>query len=38
VFGAAVELIAATALAHRLVLVTRNIPHFEATGCELMSP
>jgi len=36
--GAADELIAATALAHDLVLVTRNRRHFEMTGCEVISP
>lgn len=32
------ELIAATALVHNLVLVTRNIRHFEHSGCKLLSP
>jgi predicted nucleic acid-binding protein len=32
------ELVAATALRHRLVVVTRNIAHFEHCGCELLSP
>ena len=31
-------LIAATALTHRLTLVTRNTKHFEDTGCELLNP
>ncbi len=31
-------LIAATALTHRLTLVTRNTKHFEDTGCELFNP
>ncbi len=31
-------LIAATALTHRLALVTRNTKHFEDTGCELLNP
>lgn len=38
VFGIADELIAATALAHGLTLVTRNIRHFEPTGCAVASP
>ena len=32
------ELIAATALAHDLTLVTRNVRHFDQTGCRLFSP
>lgn len=32
------QLIAATALAHDLTLVTRNVRHFEASGCKLLSP
>lgn len=32
------ELMAATALRHRLVVVTRNAAHFEHSGCELLSP
>ena len=32
------ELLAATALVHDLVLVTRNIRHFEHSGCKLLSP
>lgn len=36
--GAVDELIAATAIAHDLVLVTRNTRHFEASGCRLLSP
>jgi toxin FitB len=31
-------LIAATALTHRLTLVTRNIKHFKDTGCQLLDP
>jgi toxin FitB len=31
-------LIAATAITHRLTLVTRNVQHFEDTGCELLNP
>jgi predicted nucleic acid-binding protein len=32
------ELIAATALAHGLIVVTRNFRDFEASGCELQVP
>jgi predicted nucleic acid-binding protein len=32
------ELIAATALAHGLIIVTRNVRDFEPTGCGLLSP
>jgi predicted nucleic acid-binding protein len=32
------ELIAATAHVHGLTIVTRNIRHFEHSGCELLSP
>jgi toxin FitB len=32
------ELIAATALAHGLIVVTRNIKHFEASGCDVLVP
>jgi predicted nucleic acid-binding protein len=32
------ELIAATALVHDLTLVTRNVRHFEHSGCRLLSP
>lgn len=32
------ELIAATAHVHGLTIVTRNIRHFEHTGCRLLSP
>ncbi len=32
------ELIAATAHVHGLTLVTRNIRHFEHSGCRLLSP
>jgi predicted nucleic acid-binding protein len=36
--GAVDELLAATALAHDLTLVTRNLRHFEGSGCRLLSP
>ena len=36
--GAVDELIAATAIAHDLTVVTRNVRHFEPTGCKLLSP
>ena len=32
------SLIAATALVHRLAVVTRNIPDFEKAGCDVISP
>lgn len=32
------ELIAATALVHDLTLITRNLRHFEHSGCRLLSP
>lgn len=32
------ELIAATAHAHGLTVVTRNIRHFEPSGCRVLSP
>lgn len=32
------ELIAATAIAHDLTVVTRNVRHFEHSGCKLLSP
>jgi predicted nucleic acid-binding protein len=32
------ELIAATALAHGLIVVTRNARHFDASGCDLLVP
>lgn len=32
------EFLAATALAHDLTLVTRNLRHFEGSGCRLHSP
>ena len=36
--GAIDELIAATALAHDLTVVTRNIRHFEPSRCKLLAP
>jgi predicted nucleic acid-binding protein len=36
--GLSDELIAATALVHGLTLVTRNVRHFEHSGCKLLSP
>lgn len=38
VIGTADEMIAATALAHGLTLVSRNERHFEACGCQLLRP
>jgi toxin FitB len=38
IIGSVDELIAATALARGLTLVTRNVRHFEPTGCRLVSP
>ena len=32
------SLVAATALIHDLVLVTRNVKHFAATGVKLFNP
>lgn len=32
------ELIAATAHVHGLTIVTRNVRHFEPTGCRVLSP
>lgn len=32
------ELIAATALVHDLTVVTRNVRHFEPSGCKLVCP
>ena len=32
------ELLAATALVHDLTIVTRNVRHFEHSGCRLLSP
>lgn len=36
--GMADGIIAATALEHRLVVATRNVRHFEATGAPLLNP
>jgi predicted nucleic acid-binding protein len=38
VVGVVDELIAATALMHALVVVTRNVRHFEQSGCPLLNP
>jgi predicted nucleic acid-binding protein len=38
VVGVVDELIAATALTRGLVLVTRNVRHFEQSGCPLPNP
>lgn len=32
------QLIAATALTHGLIVVTRNVRDFEPTGCEVLCP
>jgi toxin FitB len=32
------SLIAATALVHRMTLITRNVSHFERTGVEVLNP
>jgi predicted nucleic acid-binding protein len=32
------SLIAATALAHRLTVATRNVADFEKTGCDVVNP
>jgi predicted nucleic acid-binding protein len=32
------QLLAATALTHGLTVVTRNVRHFEPTGCKLLCP
>ena len=36
--GAIDELIAATAIAHDMTVVTRNVRDFEHSGCKLLSP
>ncbi len=36
--GAIDALIAATAVAHQLTVVTRNVRHFEGSGCKLLCP
>ncbi len=38
VVSAVDELVAATALAHDLTVVTRNVRDFETSGCKLLSP
>lgn len=38
VVGISDELIAATALVHDFTLVTRNVRHFEHSGCRVVSP
>ena len=38
IVGAVDELIAATAIANDLVLVTRNVSHFDKSGCKLLCP
>jgi toxin FitB len=38
VVGFTDELIAATAIAHDLTVVTRNVRHFEHSGCRVLSP
>jgi predicted nucleic acid-binding protein len=38
VVGVVDELVAATALAHDLIVVTRNVRDFEDSGCNLVSP
>lgn len=38
VVGAIDELIAATAIAHDLTVVTRNVRHFQPTGCRFACP
>lgn len=38
VIGALDELLVATAIAHDLTVVTRNVRHFAGAGCELISP
>jgi toxin FitB len=36
--GVTDEILAATALVHDLTLVTRNVRHFEHSGCRVLSP
>ena len=38
IVGAIDELIAATALVHNLTVITRNVRHFERSGCKFLSP
>ncbi len=38
IVGAIDELIAATALVHDLTVITRNVRHFETSGCKFLSP
>ena len=38
IVGAVDELIAATAIAYDLILVTRNLSHFARSGCKLLCP
>ena len=36
--GAIDELIAATAIVHGMTVITRNVRHFEHSGCRVLSP